>query len=100
MATEVRRSSAPPVDSRATHAADPSAAGDPSRASAPLGARAAVALLLGSYVALVVTLAAFGHELVHATAFAGVRGLDGDLNRWMAEHRTATLDTVTAFWTT
>jgi undecaprenyl-diphosphatase len=51
-------------------------------------------------VALVVALAAVGYQLVHADVFAGLRGLDDDVNRWMAEHRIQALDAITGFWTT
>lgn len=51
-------------------------------------------------MALVVAFAAFGYVLVHADVLAGLRDLDDDVNRWMAEHRTGALDTITAFWTT
>jgi undecaprenyl-diphosphatase len=104
MATEDARSSAPlvlqrPVP-RTTPPPDPSAAGEPSRGRQPLELRSVLAVVLGGYVVLVLVLTAFGYGLIHAAPFAGLRDLDDDVNRWLAEHRTGALDTITAFWTT
>ena len=77
-----------------------SAAGDPPRAGQSLELRSILAVVAGGYVVLTLALAAFGYALVHAGPFAGLRGVDDDVNRWLAEHRTGALDTITAFWTT
>src|SRR4051794_572075 len=80
-------------------AAEPAATADPPRPPQPLRAWSVLATVAVGYVVLVVALAAIGYELVHADLFAGLRGVDDDVNRWMAQHRVAALDAITGFWT-
>jgi undecaprenyl-diphosphatase len=104
MATEVPRYGAPPLLSSpelpTSPAADPSAAPGSTGAPRPLDLRSVLAVVVGGYVVLVLTLAAFGHVLVHASLFDGLRATDDRVNRWAAHHRSGALDGFTDFWTT
>jgi len=55
------------------------------------------AILIVGYIAMVAVLVGIGEAIVHHGAFAGLRGWDDDFTRWMAGHRTASINTVTGF---
>jgi membrane-associated phospholipid phosphatase len=73
------------------------------RLSAPLAARSAdappglvpFAVLVAGYVALVVVLIAVGELVTHGGLLSGLRSWDDDVARWLADHRTGSLDTIT-----
>jgi undecaprenyl-diphosphatase len=75
------------------------------RFSAPLAARSAsappglvpVALIVAGYVTLVVALIAVGELVTHGGLFTGLRSWDDDVTRWFGDHRTASLNTITAW---
>jgi undecaprenyl-diphosphatase len=91
-------------DGRDAAARDDDAAVRPTgRLSAPLAARSAdappgilpLAVLGAGYAAMVATLIAVGTLITHGGLFGGLRLWDDDVARWLADHRTASLDTIT-----
>jgi membrane-associated phospholipid phosphatase len=55
-----------------------------------------VAIVIVGYLGMVAALVGTGHVIMHGGAFAGLRGWDDDVTSWIADHRTAFLDTLTA----
>src|SRR4051794_30894180 len=56
-----------------------------------------VAIVLVGYVGMVAVLVGIGELIVHFGLFAGLRDWDDSVTRWMADHRTGLLDTITGF---
>ena len=54
-----------------------------------------VTILIVGYVGMVVVLVATGEGIVHLGFFAGLRGWDANVTRWMADRRTPFLDGLT-----
>lgn len=54
------------------------------------------AIVIVGYAAMVTTLVGTGYAIVHAGPLAGLRSWDDDVTMWMADHRIAVFDTITA----
>ncbi len=52
-------------------------------------------IVIVGYLGMVATLVGVGEAIVHGGAFAGLRGWDDDVTRWMADHRTPFFDGLT-----
>jgi membrane-associated phospholipid phosphatase len=54
-----------------------------------------VAIVLVGYVGMVAAMVGIGELIVHFGLFAGLRDWDDSVTRWMADHRTGLVDTIT-----
>jgi len=55
------------------------------------------AIVIMGWIGMILVLLGVGDVITHVDAFGGLRDWDESVTRWMAEHRTGLLDTVTGF---